>query len=202
MPPLTPYLITGTVKDSEHTILTSLNVTLKNVTKGSNPLVVTTDSNGKYTADAANFNTGYSDGDEVSVSATNPFGDETKTETFTISGDSKVQDLNLQVIESLPDETQGHHTKIIPVNLSGKPFQRNNPFPVENQDVLAKYQPADEDISGDPEYYGFTDKDGNWYIQQISPSNGTYRYAKGSTNYITNWTNRTSLSYDYFHNVF
>lgn len=50
-------------------------------------------------------------------------------------------------------------------------------------------------------YYGFLDKDGKWYIMQES-SSGAYRYSKGTTNFSTNWTNRASLSYDYFHNIF
>ena len=52
-----------------------------------------------------------------------------------------------------------------------------------------------------PAYYGFTDKDGNWFIMKEDAS-GAYRYAKGSSNFSTNWTNRASLSYDYFNVVF
>ena len=52
-----------------------------------------------------------------------------------------------------------------------------------------------------PAYYGFTNKDAAWFIMQEDNS-GTYRYAKGSSNFPTNWTNRESLTYDYFHNVF
>lgn len=51
-------------------------------------------------------------------------------------------------------------------------------------------------------YLGFTQKDGQWYILKINEAAGTFRYARGSSNYSTNWTNRTSLTYDYFHNVF
>lgn len=51
-----------------------------------------------------------------------------------------------------------------------------------------------------PAYYGFMNKDGLWYIMQ--ENSGAYLYAKGSTNFSTNWTNRASLSYDYFSSVF
>lgn len=50
-------------------------------------------------------------------------------------------------------------------------------------------------------YYGFVDKTGAWFIQR-EESSGAYRYTKGSTSFSTNWTNRASLTYDYFDNVF
>lgn len=52
-----------------------------------------------------------------------------------------------------------------------------------------------------PAFYGFTNKDGAWFIMK-EDSSGNYRYAKGSTDFPTNWTNRSSLTYDYFDNVF
>ena len=52
-----------------------------------------------------------------------------------------------------------------------------------------------------PAYYGFLNKSGAWFIQKEGAS-GDYRYTKGTSNYSTNWTNRASLSYDYFDNVF
>ncbi len=52
-----------------------------------------------------------------------------------------------------------------------------------------------------PAYYGFVDKNGNWYIMQEDAS-GNYRYAKGASSFSTNWTNRAALSYDYFDAIF
>ncbi len=52
-----------------------------------------------------------------------------------------------------------------------------------------------------PAYYGFTNKNAAWFIMQ-EDSSGTYRYAKGTSNFPTNWTGRAGLTYDYFHNVF
>lgn len=72
------------------------------------------------------------------------------------------------------------------------------------QDVLSKYRISDTDDDASPNYYGFLDKDGAWYIlkETIVSGANTYRYAKGTSNYATNWTNRASLSYDYFDVVF
>ncbi|BCX15082.1 MAG: hypothetical protein KatS3mg088_765 [Patescibacteria group bacterium] len=51
---------------------------------------------------------------------------------------------------------------------------------------------------GTPAYYGFTNKDGEWFIMK-EDSSGNYTYAVGSTDFASNWTNRASLSYgEYF----
>ncbi len=52
-----------------------------------------------------------------------------------------------------------------------------------------------------PAYYGFVNKEGEWFIMREDTS-GNYRYTKGATNFNTNWTNRASLSYDYFDIIF
>lgn len=71
------------------------------------------------------------------------------------------------------------------------------------KDPLAKYKIADTDDDASPNYFGFTDIDGNWYIlkETVSAGANTYRYAAGTSSYATNWTNRASLSYDYLFNV-
>lgn len=51
-----------------------------------------------------------------------------------------------------------------------------------------------------PAYYGYLDKGGSWFIMQ--ENSGAYRYTKGTSAFSTNWTNRASLSYDYFDAVF
>lgn len=63
------------------------------------------------------------------------------------------------------------------------------------------YNITEVDDSGSDTYYGFINKDGNWYIQKETPS-GAYRYVKGNSDFATNWTNKASLTYDYFNNVF
>ena len=126
--PSLPYIIQGTVKDSRNRILIGIEVSIKNTTKNSNPLVIVTDENGKYTADAANFNTDYSSGDSVSVVAYNLFKDEYKSESFTITGTSKTQNLNLEVISSLQRGTVGYSNPVVLVNANNKPFSKENPL--------------------------------------------------------------------------
>ncbi len=63
------------------------------------------------------------------------------------------------------------------------------------------YTLAQLDDSGATTYYGYLNKDSAWYILK-EDSSGNYRYVKGSSSFSTNWTNRASLSYDYFDAVF
>lgn len=52
-----------------------------------------------------------------------------------------------------------------------------------------------------PAYYGFMNKSGAWFIQR-EEATGAYRYAKGTSDFATNWTGRAGLSYDYYDTVF
>jgi hypothetical protein len=63
------------------------------------------------------------------------------------------------------------------------------------------YNIAELDDNASPSYYGFTHKNGSWYIAK-EDSSGSYRYSKGISGFSTNWTNRAILSYDYFDTVF
>ena len=65
------------------------------------------------------------------------------------------------------------------------------------EDDLSSYKVSDIDDTG-PNYYGFVDKDGAWYIMKEDTTAGSYRYCKGVSDYPTNWDNRTTLTYDYF----
>ena len=67
---------------------------------------------------------------------------------------------------------------------------------------LDGYAISEIDDAGNPAYYGYINKNGNWFIMQENVAAKTYRYAKGASDYTTNWTNRASLTYDYFYNVF
>lgn len=51
-------------------------------------------------------------------------------------------------------------------------------------------------------YYGFTNKEGSWFIMKEDTDNGSFRYVKGGSSFPSNWANRTKLRYDYYNNVF
>jgi len=64
-------------------------------------------------------------------------------------------------------------------------------------DSTDRYFPVDIDESGDPKYYGFLSRNGDWYIMKIT-GGVTIRYVNGSTQgYSGAWTNRAGLTYDY-----
>lgn len=75
---------------------------------------------------------------------------------------------------------------------------------IETVDPIAGYKIANKDDDASPNYYGFINAKGEWYILEETVSAGadTYRYARGANNFATNWTNRASLTYDYFDVVF
>lgn len=56
------------------------------------------------------------------------------------------------------------------------------------------------DESGDPKYYGFVNHLGSWVILRETTA-GQIRYAVGKKDFPTSWTNRASLTYDYFNNL-
>src|SRR3989344_6603453 len=47
-------------------------------------------------------------------------------------------------------------------------------------------------------YYGFINKTGGWYIMKEDPDIGSIRYAKGSANFTSSWTNREQITFDYY----
>lgn len=69
-------------------------------------------------------------------------------------------------------------------------------------DLLARYKCVDIDDTSDPQYFGFVDTDGLWYIIQYNVTNGTIRYCKGASGYTLAWANNTTQTYDYYHNIF
>jgi hypothetical protein len=75
---------------------------------------------------------------------------------------------------------------------------------VDIEDPTRNYKCADVDADASPNYYGFIDAFGKWYIlkETISTGADTYRYVKGSSGYTTAWTNRATQTYDYFSEVF
>lgn len=50
---------------------------------------------------------------------------------------------------------------------------------------LSGYFISDKDDDASPNYFGFVDRDGNWYVlkETVLPGGDTYRYAKGTTGY-------------------
>ena len=202
--PSFPYIISGTVKDSRNTILISIEILFTNTDKSSNPLVITTDSNGKYFADAANFNTGYDSGDSISYEVFNSFKDEKASGSFIISGTKKSLDIQTEVIASLQKGTTGYPQQSILVNVNSKPYTQDNAFFVENIHDRNYTKVYDLDANSLPVYegrakMGSSKADAVWRIRKyVRDANGivTDELWADSNDYFDNiWNNRTSLGY-------
>lgn len=74
--------------------------------------------------------------------------------------------------------------------------------PAQNQplDGYRISEVDDSDISFS--FYGFINKDGAWFIMKGDADTGSFRYAKGNSNFPNNWARRKDLNYDYFYKLF
>lgn len=82
------------------------------------------------------------------------------------------------------------------------PVTSSNPLPisVSGSDPLEAYKISDLDEAAATKYYGFLKDDGAWYVLKLTST--AARYAKGASSYATNWSNRASLTYNYFDTEF
>ncbi len=72
---------------------------------------------------------------------------------------------------------------------------------IKDLNPLADYHLVDYDAAMFADsYYGYKDSVGSWYI--VVQSGMSQRYAKGDSDYDTNWTNRNLIPYDYYSVVF
>lgn len=94
--------------------------------------------------------------------------------------------------KSVTGPTQGNVTLLDPQGQKVDPA-RNQPL-----DGFRISEFEDNIIS----FYGFTEKDGAWYIMRIDADNGSFRYTAGKENFPNYWRKRHNLIYDYFNNVF
>jgi hypothetical protein len=73
---------------------------------------------------------------------------------------------------------------------------------VVSANILEGYKLADMETGGANEYYGYTDKDENWYIMQLTTT--TSKYCSGVGAYAAAWALRVppGQTYLYYHEVF
>lgn len=90
-------------------------------------------------------------------------------------------------------------------NLALAPASTGNP-PVGKTSLAAasptdgyNISEIDDNIIG---YYGFINKEGHWFIMKGDTDTGSFRYARGRSNFPDNWKKRQNLDYDYFYQVF
>jgi hypothetical protein len=76
------------------------------------------------------------------------------------------------------------------------PLHKTLSAPLGN--VKIDYIVSDIDVASDPMYVGYISHLHSWMIMKFSESSGEIRYKRGKSDYPTNWTNRASLSYNYY----
>ena len=76
---------------------------------------------------------------------------------------------------------------------------KQNDILTSEGDKLHNYKLSDVEEGATYTYLGYLAKDGSWYIVRIE-NDKTFRYVKGSSGY--DWSDRASLTYDTFDNVF
>ncbi len=73
--------------------------------------------------------------------------------------------------------------------------------PAQNQ-PLDGYRISEVDDNNTIAFYGFINKDGAWFIMKGDANTGSFRYAKGNSDFPNNWARRENLKYDYFYKLF
>lgn len=65
--------------------------------------------------------------------------------------------------------------------------------------LFSNYELSDMTAVGDPQYFGYVDKDENWYIRRVTAS--TVRFAKGSGDYPAAFAGAAGLTYHYYFEI-
>ena len=71
-----------------------------------------------------------------------------------------------------------------------------------NQDIdpLAGYKISDIDPTEGDSYFGYVDKDGGWYMMNLTAT--AARYAKGDSGYAAAWAAKGDQSWGLFNEIF
>ncbi len=201
--PLHSHIISGHVYDIYGNNVDGATVVLTHTT-GTLPA---TSSKGEYQFNLGKLSS-WSIGNELSITA-NKTGEGSKTETVIVSsGGGQVVNITLAEEETVIGDVVSDMAKInkaMLVSYDKRDINRSNRLPVDTQEPLREYRPADQDTNAAVRYYGFVDRFGNWYIRKddtTDRANTSFRYARGSSDYATNWTGRADIAYDRFDEVF
>lgn len=72
----------------------------------------------------------------------------------------------------------------------------------EFYEMSDEYDSGVPGFTGDYEYTGYLNISGKWIIQRHQITTGAWRFVNGSSSYATAWTNKGSLTYDYYATLF
>lgn len=100
-------------------------------------------------------------------------------------------------------KAEGLFFKSLPGTVSGavslQDAAGNKINPAQNQPFDGyKISEIDDNVIS---FYGFTNKDGHWYVMRVDTNTGSFRYATGEANFAGSWGNRQNLKYGYFNEI-
>lgn len=112
--------------------------------------------------------------------------------------------LSLFLFSLFNKKAEGLFFKSLPPQemVSLKDIAGNKIDPAQNQPMDGYNICEVDDNDNIVTYYGFTNKDGAWFVMKEDTENGSYRYAQGTSNFPVNWGNHENLKYGYFSTVF
>ncbi len=195
MPIYSPYLVYGTILNSEGNI--SPNASIEVVTSVSRKYY-SSNSSGTYLFDLAEA--GYVDGETLQMNIKDKFNNQFKNHTFVVSDSFHQEDITLDLrVDAV--NAQDYAPKAILHSVGKKPITPDNPLPImDKTDALKGYILAGGDDAN--RTYGYVNVDGSWYIQKYNSSDLTYRYVRGVNDFIVNWNGRDGFNYKLPNEVF
>lgn len=118
-----PYHVSGVVKNSFGDLTPNVDITF---TISGTSEIVTSNTSGQYLIDLDVL--GYNQGDTVTYSAIDEYGNELYADSFVISGTEKELDINLLV---RTNRIQGSGNRDMSIaNMGGEGVSTDNPFPI------------------------------------------------------------------------
>ena len=124
--PTLPYLVSGIVTDSDSNAEANVNIRIGKV-------LVTTDSDGKYIIDLAEY--GYVANSTITYSAEDKYRNETANGTIVLTGDSQTLDITLSERDDVQVVPGNRDTQVF--NIGAKAISKLNPFPVRETNPTA-----------------------------------------------------------------
>ncbi len=199
--PVQPFPINGFIYNIAGKKLGSARVIIYNLKTGSS-LETETDSAGLFFIDLASYPSFSYENQDPGIIKSFKEGQFYQSGEAQIIFDTGIGEItqDIQLSGQLPEQQKSIDNSRIDI-IEHDPVEDAKKV-VLADDILRRYKPADDDNNSNPEYYGFTDRHGNWYIERFNSDDGSHRYTRGTREYVSNWEIRASLTYDFFHNSF
>lgn len=142
-------------------------------------------------------------GEAVSLADGADIAEGSKSDTAAVNGTSSSSVVSLLKGIYILLNTEGTTLSSILTTLGSQATATKQDSLIGLIDPTAKYNIANTDTASTVQYFGFLDKDGNWYILKNDGA-GTYTYCSGlaASSYATAWTGRIGLTYVTFDSAF